>query len=176
MVWIISRIALGQGKWHGDENPLILSFPVFRRGRDFVKRLPENLMTTLFLRKLVRKQKIRRRWVSMDFVVHVVLPRTRPPRAFSEIKKSGPERSCTTVPGIPHQGPRNLHTKTLSPRVPFAFRTKFAKLYDFPKVWTNVLGKTQLEEENCLFGSALYATAPLQLRNVSGGPHSNIYK
>jgi len=61
VVWIISRIALGEGKWQGDDNPLISSFPVFRRGRDFVKRLTENLMATLFLKNLVRKQKIRRR-------------------------------------------------------------------------------------------------------------------
>jgi hypothetical protein len=61
VVWIISRIALGEGKWHGDDNPLISSFPVFRRGRDFVKRLTENLMATFVLRKASRKQKMTRR-------------------------------------------------------------------------------------------------------------------
>jgi hypothetical protein len=61
VVWIISRIALGEGKWQGDDNPLISSFPVFRRGRDFVKRLTENLMATFFLRKASRKQKMARR-------------------------------------------------------------------------------------------------------------------
>jgi hypothetical protein len=61
VVWIISRIALGEGKWQGDDNPLISSFPVFRRGRDFVKRLTENLMATLFLEKTSRKQQNRRR-------------------------------------------------------------------------------------------------------------------
>jgi hypothetical protein len=58
VVWIISRIALGEGKWQGDDNPLISSFPVFRRGRDFVKRLTENLMATFVLRKASRNKKV----------------------------------------------------------------------------------------------------------------------
>ena len=125
-------------KCDGDEDPLISLFTFFCRE-------PDPLGLWVKLKSRVRKQKMTRRWGSIDFVVHVFLPRTRSPKAFSEIKIYGPERSCETVPGIPHQGPRNLRTKTLSPWVPFAFWTKFAKLYDFPKVWTNELRKTQLE-------------------------------